>query len=261
MQNIRQLVNWLVIGLQTLRTACSTILVTIFVAPLIMLVSPFDPEGRRCFSLGCLWSRLYLGLNGVRLHVVGRENIESGRSCVFIANHASNLDPSSLAIAVDTPVRFVVKSSLRHVPLFGQAAKMAHMIFVERSSGERAVQRLQEAAAEMKDGISACFFAEGTRSRDGQLGTFKKGGFMLALSGGLPVVPVTVIGSHRLFPVGSARIRPGVVTVVIGEPVETAGRGLEDRDALMDEVHGIIADTLAEYGEQPDSEPDMPAAA
>jgi len=140
-----------------------------------------------------------------------------------MANHVSHLDPPAVALAIPNTLRFIGKLSLSRIPVFGPAARRAGVIFIDRGDSEKARKELNRTITALKNGVSTLFFAEGTRSADGRLLPFKKGGVMLALQTGLPVVPVTVTGSYALFPKKQWFIRPGTVHVEIGNPLRFPG--------------------------------------
>jgi 1-acyl-sn-glycerol-3-phosphate acyltransferase len=183
----------------------------------------------------------------VRIQVIGLEKFAREKSYVFISNHTSNLDPPAVALAIPQTLRFIGKSSLAKIPIFGWAAKLARMIFIDRSNHAKAVENINKAIKDLKDGISAFFFAEGTRSVDGVLQSFKKGGVVLALKAKLPIIPITIIDSYRLLPKSAIRIRPGILKVIIGDPIDTSTYSDEDKDILLQKIRGVIEETLNKY--------------
>jgi len=210
----------------------------------IVFLALFSRSGRASYAVGKLWARLILITNRVRLEITGLEKIDPGRSYVFIANHASHLDPPAIAVAIPNTLRFIGKASLSRIPLFGLAARRAGVIFIDRGNSHKTVADLNQAIAALTGGVSTLFFAEGTRSPDGRLLPFKKGGVMLALQAGLPIVPVTVTGSHALFPKGQRFIRPGTLCVTVGDPIEVNRFTLADRDRLLQRVRTAIQENL-----------------
>lgn len=225
-------------------TLTTTTLYTIVLGIPTILVALLSRTGRAPFALGCAWSWLILKTNRVKVRVVGLEKIAIRRSYVFISNHASHLDPPAVALALKKPLRFIGKKSLSKIPIFGWAAQLARMIFIDRSDSIKAIETINTAVKELKDGVSAYFFAEGTRSADGFLQAFKKGGVMLALKAKLPIIPITIIGSHALLPKHGRRIRPGEIKVIVGDPIDTAGYSESDKDLLLQKIRGVIAETL-----------------
>ncbi|MFP4475978.1 MAG: lysophospholipid acyltransferase family protein [Desulfatibacillaceae bacterium] len=221
---------------------------TLFFGVSIMLVAPFSRTGNFPYTLGRAWAWLIMRTNRVRVEVEGMEKLAREKSYVFMANHASNLDPPAVAVALRRTLRFVAKGSLRKIPVFGLAARLVRIIFIERGNTPQVIRSINAACRDLRDGVSAFFFAEGTRSPDGTLLPFKKGGVRVALASHLPIVPVTIVGSNRLLPKKGWRIRPGVLRVIVGEPVDTEGYGLEDMDKLLSTVRERIAVTLMANG-------------
>jgi len=177
---------------------------------------------------------------GIRLEVQGGEKVRTDRACVYMSNHQSHLDIPVLFCALPpVTMRAVAKKELFRVPLFGTAMRAAGVVEVDRADRERAIASLQGAAAAIADGVSMWIAPEGTRSRTGELGRLKKGGFHLAIDTGAPIVPVAISGTRRALPAGGRSIRTGMpVRVVIGAPIETTGRDLQ---SLMDEVESFLA--------------------
>lgn len=230
-------------------TIVTTVIYTVILCVPIILVAPFSPQGKATYRLGWTWAWLLMKTNRVRMQVEGLEKIIRSRSYVFIANHASNLDPPAVALALKNQLRFVGKKSLSRVPLFGSAVRLARMILIDRDDSRGARETIERAAGELRDGISAMFFAEGTRSADGRLQAFKKGGIMLALKAGLPIVPVTIVNSHRILPRNAVAIRAGVMRIIIGDPIDTAHYCEGDRDLLNRQVRSIIGRNLELCGQ------------
>ncbi len=194
--------------------------------------------------LAPVWSRAVLWICGVRVEVQGLENLDPHRSYVLIANHASNFDIWVMLAALPLRLRFVAKQELLRVPFFGTALALSDHIVIDRSNPEDAVRRINErVAAQAQRGKPFCllFFAEGTRSPDGMILPFKKGGVTLALRSGLPVVPVAISGTRKLLPKNAILIRPGgKVKLVLAKPIETTGMTLEDRDELNERVRQTV---------------------
>ena len=163
-----------------------------------------------------------------------------------MANHASMVDIWAMFVAVPVPFRFIAKKQLGAIPLFGWAMRAGRFIFIDRQNAASARRSIEEAARRIKSGQSVVIFPEGTRTRDGRLNPFKKGGFHLALDSGADIVPVAIQGSRPVMPRGSALIRSGTVRLEIGAPISTAGLGPGDREALAARVRGEIAQMLGE---------------
>ncbi len=179
---------------------------------------------------------------GVKVDVEGLDRIDPQRTYVFLSNHASNLDPPILLPLIPRRTSVLVKKELFRIPIFGRAMRLASLVPVDRSNRDKAIESLRQACDVLRAGINMMVFVEGTRSRDGRLLPFKKGPFYLAMETGVPIVPVTIAGTHELQPKGMPLSRTGTVKVVFHAPVDPTH--YEDREALMAVVRDTIASRL-----------------
>lgn len=194
-----------------------------------------------------LWSRVFLWVPPMTYTVSGVENIQPDTQYFFLANHLSNFDVPLLFRAIPTPIRYLAKAELYKVPVFAQALKVAGIVKIDRGAGATTYAAINEGVARAKEnGYSLIVFAEGTRSRDGELHPFKKGAFRMAISTGLPVVPVTVNGTWDVWPPGSKLFYRGHANVVIHEPIETAELTVKDIDGLRTQVYDTIDEQFHE---------------
>lgn len=193
------------------------------------------------------WCRAIVENAKLNVEVFGREHFDPRKTCVLMSNHQSFYDIPVLYYALGSNIRMVAKKELGQVPLFGRAAKQAGFIFVDRGNREAAIRSLDLAKDHLANGTSIYIAPEGTRSIDGNLLPFKKGGFMLALEMGVPIVPVTLVGTTDSLPARALLSRPGAnVQVIVHPPIEVpAGlRGdalVSCRTDLMDRVRSAIA--------------------
>lgn len=191
------------------------------------------------------YARIALAACGARLVSDGEAGLEEGRHYVFVANHESHLDPLAILVALPRHgIRFVAKQELARLPLFGAALRTTGNVFVQRSDTKGDVGRLDHEGVALAKDISVLFFAEGTRSSDGKLRPFKKGAAVFALKNGLPLLPIGVAGAFEILPRGYVVKRGGTIGVSIGEPIETDGRTLADRDALTTALRGAVAERI-----------------
>lgn len=223
------------------------ILSALGVALAIILMAPLGRSRRAFFSLSAWWVRQQLALCGIQWSVEGwealPEAIRSGRQpVVFMPNHGSLLDPPFVLAALPLHPVFIAKKEIRLIPLVGWAVACAGMIYIDRGSRERAVASLKRAAQEVRAGKSVVIFPEGTRTRNGALLPFKKGGFHLAADAGVPIVPVGLLGAFEVLPKGTFLLSPGRIRVRVGEPILLGDH--EDREALIAVVRARI-ETLA----------------
>lgn len=193
-----------------------------------------------------VWARGLLAAGGARLGVTGLEHLTGLSGALLVANHRSHLDIAALFAAVPGPLGFVAKRELAAVPLLGWYIRAMGMVFVDRADRRSAAASVGAAGELIARGRVLVTFPEGTRSRDGRLGPFKRGGFVAALAAGVPVVPVAIAGTEVVMPPGRLRSRPGPVRVVFGAPIPTAGRGPEARVELARESEVAVARLLAQ---------------
>ena len=236
--------------LRALLSAIAFVLLTLLGSVLAIPSGLFDRTGDAVLWLARVWSRAVLGSAGVRVRVHGHTTLDPKQPYVVMPNHLSMVDIWAVLVAVPVPLRFIAKKQLGQIPLFGWAMRAGRFIFIDRQNAASARRSIDQAAARVRGGCSVVIFPEGTRSRDGRLGPFKKGGFHLAISSGAEIVPVAIRGSRDVMPRGTALIRPGDVDIEIGAPISTAGLGPEDRAALIETVHARVAAMLGERAAQ-----------
>jgi len=187
---------------------------------------------------------LALKLAGIKTVVHGREHLTPDRAVVFCANHQSNVDPPVLFQVLHRRLHILYKAELSRLPLLGRVFILGEFVPVERANREAALASVAQGARSLRAGNSFLIFPEGTRSRTRQLLPFKKGGFIMALQAGAPVVPVAIDGGRAAMHKGSKLVWPTTVTVTIGPPIETTGMSLDDRDALIATVRDRVQQML-----------------
>jgi len=210
---------------------------------LMALFGMKDALGRSCHPVARDWSRTILKLAGIPVRVEGGENLDVGGAVIVIANHESWFDVWALAGWLPIEARFLAKKELSGIPIFGRAWRACGHISVDRGNRESAIESLTRAGVQIRDeGLHMVLFAEGTRSANGELQQFKKGPFVLAIQGGVPIVPVGIVGTRPLMPKGSFRIGRGEILVRIGEPIAVTGMEHADRDRLRKTVRDAVAE-------------------
>jgi len=224
---------------------------TIVLSSLTMAVSFVDPNGNIVHYFGKLWSRLNLFSLFIRVKLRGLENIERGRPYIVMSNHQSHLDVWTLIAFLPLQLRWVMKKELRKVPFFGYGCERMGHIYIDRGNTEAAKKSLEAAGRRIRAGSSVVFFPEGTRSLDGKLLPFKKGGFMVALAAGVLILPITITGSRALLPKGTIRMLPGTIDVNIHPPIAVESYAVETKEALMAEVRRVIESGLPEEDRAP----------
>ena len=220
-------------------------LLTLWYAGRVLLLSLSRNPGvlcRSCDSLARRWSRALLKLAGVSVQVEGVENLTLDGAFIIIANHESWFDVWALAGCLPIDARFAAKKELERIPVFGRAWRACGHISIDRAHRASAIGSMTRAGLQIKERrLNMVFFAEGTRCPDGTLHAFKKGPFVIAIEGGVPIVPVGLVGSRAIMPKGSFRIRRGVIVVRVGEPIPVMGMEHADRDRLRDSVRDAVA--------------------
>jgi 1-acyl-sn-glycerol-3-phosphate acyltransferase len=189
-------------------------------------------------KFGC---RVYLRSAGARVNVKGLEHLDRSSAYVFIANHQSNLDPPLLFAYLGHNVGGIAKKELLRVPLFKQGFPLVHVVPIDRSNRESAIESTRRGAAELRRGHSLMAFPEGTRSVDGRLKEFKKGVFYMAIEAGVPIAPVAVNDTRLVMRKGDRRVVPGDVYLEVLPPVSAQGYTAENIEELVERVGGLIA--------------------
>jgi len=229
-----------------------TFLLGVFYSLLLILITPYL---LLCMLTGTKEPLIRLGQGvvragcrflGIRVHVSGLERFEPARPYVFMSNHLSFLDGPLLAAAIPRPVRIILKKSLFRIPVFGIGMRYVGYVPVDRKGAKGGQKSIHRAAELMREkGYSFLVFPEGTRSRDGRIQAFRRGGFFLALEGAAPIVPVTIQGTFELMPKGQWHARKGEVKVDFHDPISVAGFTTDNIGELMERVRGAIAPSHA----------------
>lgn len=231
--------------LRTVATGLVGLVATIVAAIAAISVSRRHPTGPQIERVIDGWSRAWLRAAGVDLTVLGAERLDTNRSYVVVANHSSALDIMACFLGVPLPIRFLAKKELFGVPLLAPAMRAIGIIEVDRQARVAVHEQINQQVKELvAGGRSVIIFPEGTRTRDGALGPFKKGAFTIAVRSGLPVLPVTIHGGYAAWPPGSGLVRGGPMTVIIDEPIETEGLSVTQTSEVRDRVHAIIRERL-----------------
>ncbi|HEY5521692.1 MAG TPA: lysophospholipid acyltransferase family protein [Desulfuromonadaceae bacterium] len=205
----------------------------------------FDSSGRAYAWHARLWARLALALNGVNVTLAGTEHLPDG-PVIFMSNHQSNFDIFSLLAAMPRQIHWIAKKELFEIPVFGPSMRRGGYIPLDRGNGRKALQSMDEAATTIHNGKSVVLFPEGTRTPDGNLLPFKRGGFILARKADVPVIPVTINGSGRINPASEIRLFSGNIHITLHPPVVAPSelRRSEAETWMMESVREQIESAL-----------------
>lgn len=197
----------------------------------------------KIFSSGILF------IAGVRIKVIGEENINKKNTYVFVSNHLSQFDIPVLQKGIPNRIAMIFKKELTRIPFFGWQLKYGPYIMVDRKSPESGMRSIEEAKELMKTkGISVLVFPEGTRSKTGEMLPFKRGAFHLAAKVGYPIIPVSIIDTDKIMPKGTFKLKRGEVKLVFDKPINTGYiRNKNDEIQLMEQVKSIIQTNKEKY--------------
>jgi 1-acyl-sn-glycerol-3-phosphate acyltransferase len=232
-----------IVAFRSIVTYLTVALYVLLAGPPFLLLAAVTGDPRPLYNAGLLGVRLGLALSGIRVSVRGAEQVRPDRAAVYAVNHASNVEPPILFDALSPlfpRLRILYKAELRKLPILTRAFDIAGFVPLQRGNRDQSLPAIERAAAALRDGNSFLIFPEGTRSRTGQLLPFKKGGFVMALKAQAPIVPAAIRGARDAMRKGSPWIHPVHVEVIFGEPIQTTGLTLDDRDGLVDAVRSEV---------------------
>lgn len=222
-----------------------TIIATIVFGTTATLTSFFSKKGNGVHHVARIWAKSILWVSCIRVKVNGFQPEWAKRPNIYMSNHQSNFDIPVLLSALPVQFRWLAKAELFKIPIFGSGMRGAGYISIDRSNRKSAFRSLIQAAKMIRNGTSVMIFPEGTRSSDGQLLSFKKGGFVLAVDAGVPIIPIAVSGTHEIMPKGRWLICRRAVRIDIGSAIRTSGYTYKTRDDLMARVRNAMADLYA----------------
>lgn len=200
----------------------------------------FDPSARNFRRWGGLWGRLTLLISGFRIHATQACPFEPDKPYVFVSNHQTGLDIWAHLAGIKHPFGFVAKASLARIPFIGWALRFSASLFVDRSTPRKAVASMLEAADRIRNGNSVLIYPEGRRTWSPVVDPLLKGAFQLAVEAGVPIVPTTLVNAYTLYDERFKVSKPGVLQLIVGYPIETAGLTRSDVPKLMDEVRDFF---------------------
>lgn len=219
-----------------------SLIISTNLAAFIVIVCAFMGSRRLIRIVPVLWARSNVKITPSSVSVSGREHIDPTQSYVVVANHQSHFDIFAIYGWLGIDLRWVMKKELRNIPVFGYACEVMGQVIIDRSNPKAAMQSIEKAKSQIKGGTSIMFFPEGTRSLDGELLPFKAGAFKFAKDLGLPILPVTITGSHDILPSKTIRLQPGQMALQIHPPIEVTKDS--DTKALSNKAMDAIASGL-----------------
>lgn len=218
------------------------VIYTLICSVFAIIFALFDKSYAAYFRLSKVFSGGILWLSGIKLKISGLENLDKNGTYIIVSNHSSQFDIPAMQLAIPVRMSMVFKKELAKIPLFGWQLYLGPYVMIDRKNPENAMKSIERAKYLMKEKkVSVLLFAEGTRSKTGEIQAFKRGAFYLASRVGYPVVPVSIIGAQNLLPKGSFRIKPGILTIHFDKPISTTGvETRQDELELMQRVRDII---------------------
>jgi 1-acyl-sn-glycerol-3-phosphate acyltransferase len=211
-----------------------------------IILSIFNKEGRWVHRYCAVpWAKTILFICGVRVEVRGLENVKANSPRIYMSNHQSYFDIFTLLAGLPVDFKFILKQELMKIPLLGWAMKGARYISIDREDGRKAIISMNKAAERIRNGASVLIFPEGTRSEDGVVGEFKKGGFLLALKSGCDIVPVAIDGSRNIVPKGSRKVNKGTIFFNIGKPIPVVECSKREMNQLMEKVRDEVVGMMS----------------
>lgn len=224
-----------------------TFVVLVFLAASIFLALPFfilftllTGNPNPMYGAAMKACRVARGIGGMKVHAEGLENIPQG-VCIFVANHASNLDPLALFPSIPRRLSVLIKDDILRIPILSFGMRLVRFVPIRRGDRDSIAHSVEACREVLREGLSLVIFPEGTRSRDGHMRPFKKGAFVLGIETGVPIVPVSIEGTRALLPAGAKWLRPGEVTVRVGRPVDASQYTLDQRPQLSADVEALVA--------------------
>ncbi len=230
--------------IRTIYITVWVVLATFVLGTMVIVLSIFVKSGNPLHKIARYWGRSILVVSRIKVTVEGLADIDAQRPYIYMPNHQSNFDIPVLLGHLTVQFRWLAKMELFKVPIFGHAMRKAGYISIDRNDRESAIRSLQAAAEKIKNGISVLIFPEGTRSRDGQIQPFKKGGFVMAIDSGVPIVPVVISGARAIMTKGKFRVNPGQIRLRVHKPIDTSTYTHDTKEALMARVRRVICDNL-----------------
>jgi len=211
---------------------------------LAIITYPFDRRGTSAHWCGRIWAKVALLANQVRVRMEGVEKLKGAGPYIFMSNHQGSYDIFALLGYLPFQFKWLAKKELFSIPILGWAMSAAGYISIDRQGTRETVEAMREAARKIRDGMSVVIFPEGSRTPDGSIQPFRKGGFTLAIRSQVPIVPIAISGSREIMSKDRLTANPGEIRVRIGPPIETRDYSVKSRGSLMEKVREIILENF-----------------
>ena len=218
------------------------VILTFICSIFAMVFSLIDRSHTLYFKISKFFSRGVLWLSGIKLEITGLDNLDKKKTYVFVSNHSSQYDIVVLQKTIPNRMAMIFKKELAKIPFFGWQLAMGPYVMIDRENYEKALRSIEEAKVKMqKQNISIVVFAEGTRSKTGKIQPFKRGAFRLATQVAYPIIPTTIVGSNKIMPKGTYRLRRGTIKVHFAKPIQSDGvKTRREEIDLMNRVREVI---------------------
>jgi 1-acyl-sn-glycerol-3-phosphate acyltransferase len=217
------------------------VIATLVLGFLVLITYPFDRKGRVAHHYARLWGKVALLANRVKVRVEGLERLKGKGPYIFMSNHQGSYDIFALLGHLPFQFKWLAKKELFSIPFFGWTMAAAGYISIDREGTRKTVEAMNEAAQKIRDGMSVVIFPEGSRSPDGLIQSFKKGGFTLAIKSKVPIVPIAIAGSRDIMSKDKLTASSGEIRVRIDHPIEIRNCSMKDREPLMEKVNNTIS--------------------
>lgn len=220
------------------------LVLTILTAVFTIILSPLLPNSQISYFPARWWGRAFCYLLFIKVEIKGLENIQLNQSCVVALNHQSMYDIFVVYGWLPSIFKWIMKAELRKIPFVGKACASAGHIFIDRSNPIAAKHSLEKAEKQLQNGVSVVIFPEGTRTKTGAMGKFKKGAFRIATDLELPIIPATIKGSFESITRNTFQVYPGKIELVIHPAIETKNYSAEHMQQLVDDTWNTINNEL-----------------
>lgn len=207
----------------------------------------WDKSGRQQHAIARAWAKVLLLISLSPVELIGRERLHLHEVAVYASNHLSYYDTPVLFAKLPFQFRILAKQGLWKVPFIGWYLQRSGQVSVDQSSGRAAVASLSRGVAALKGGLPLVIFPEGGRAADGQTKTFLSGCAFMAIKAGVPLVPLTLVGTYELLPIHTYHLTPRPLKIIVGDPIPTQGLTTRDADVLTQQLRDVITATYLEY--------------